>query len=203
MKRNRKKRRIIAILAATIAGIGVLLSGTYTTPEDLINNETADDKTIIEAGSKQVRRSSFLERIPLFIRAIIGVPLWFIGHLILKAVNGLLKITLLPVWKFLITWLLLFLLILLIVVICIKLLFPELTLREILSKKLILTVAFGTLAITVIDLILPRFLENYDKFKYDCIYILGLVLIVLIMFPYIRKRVRTPKIIHEDLEEMY
>ncbi|MBR2578504.1 MAG: hypothetical protein IKE38_06175, partial [Erysipelotrichaceae bacterium] len=144
MKKDRKKKKIIATLAATITGIGVLVSGAFASPEDVINNELNVDKAIIETGAKEVKKSSFLDKIPVFLRAVIGVPLWLVGHLIMKLVSTLLKVTLMPAWKFLIIWLVFFLIVLFIVVICIRILFPDMPLREILTKKLILSVAGGT-----------------------------------------------------------
>ena len=128
MKTGTKKKKIIATLAAAITGIGVLLSGAFASPEELINSGPGESGIVSEASVKAVKKSSFLERIPVFIRAIVGVPLWFLGHLIMKLVNTLLRITLLPVIRFIVTWLILFVIVLVIVVICIKILFPDISL---------------------------------------------------------------------------
>ena len=65
-----------------------------------------------------------------------------------------------------------------------------------------LTVAGGTLTIMVLDLLVPRFWNGYERFKYEVLFILGLVLIVVIMLPYIKRKVSTPDIIHDDLEKL-
>ena len=58
-----RKKKLIATLAAAIAGIGVLISGAYDTPDDMFtNNEVSDKNHIVIEASTSVKEK---EKAPL------------------------------------------------------------------------------------------------------------------------------------------
>ena len=146
-----KKKNFIATVLASLAGIGILLASAFNSPDEIINDDLNENKAVVKSEIKNKQKLSFIDRIPLFLKAIVGVPLWILGNLLLKLIDKLAKLTLLPFLKYLLIWFLLFLIILIIIALCIKLLFPEIPFRKIINKKLILNVAIGTFIISILN----------------------------------------------------
>lgn len=198
---SKTKKNFFATFIASIAGIGILLTSAFNSPEEVINDDLNENKVIVKAEVKNRQKQSFVDRIPLFLRAIIGVPLWILGNLLIKFVDKLAKLTLMPFLNFLLIWLLLFLIILLIIVLCIKILFPEIPFRKILNKKLILNVTIGTFIISIINVVMPLIFNNYIDYKYTVIFILGLILIIMNILPFVREKSKISAIVYDEIKD--
>lgn len=196
-----KKKNFIASVLASLAGIGILLASAFNSPDEIINDDLNENKAVVKSEIKNKQKLSFIDRIPLFLKAIVGVPLWILGNLLLKLIDKLAKLTLLPFLKFLLIWFLLFLIILIIIVLCIKLLFPEIPFRKIINKRLILNVAIGTFIISILNILLPFIWKEYLDYKYTVTFVLGLVLIILNVLPFIREKSKINAIVYDEIKE--
>ena len=101
--------------------------------DDYDQEDSSDFKNII---------LNLIYKLPKFIRIIFIVPMWFLGTFISFMLNKLLKL-LSPILGLIIDFIVSTLISLLIIVICVKILFPNLSLKKILNKKTILTVVIG------------------------------------------------------------
>ena len=198
---KKKNKNFFATVIASVAGIGILLASAFNSPEEVINDDLNENKVIIKSEIKNKQKQSFVDRIPLFLRTIIGVPLWILGNLLIKLIDKLAKLTLMPFLKFLLMWFLLFLVILLIIVLCIKILFPEIPFRKIINKKLIINVAIGTFIISVVNIVMPLIWKEYIDYKYTVTFILGLVLIVLNILPFIKEKSKINSIVYNEIKD--
>lgn len=198
---SKKNKNFFATVIASVAGIGILLASAFNSPEEVINDDLNENKVIVKSEIKNKQKQSFVDRIPLFLRAIIGVPLWILGNLLIKLIDKLAKLTLMPFLKFLLMWFLLFLVILLIIVLCIKILFPEIPFRKIINKKLIINVAIGTFIISVVNIVMPLIWKEYVDYKYTVTFILGLVLIILNILPFIKEKSKINSIVYDEIND--
>ena len=196
---DKQKKKIMNSVTVGVAGASLIAASTLK-PSDAIATEEINDKNriVINYDNKEVKKETITDKIPLAIKAIICIPLWAIGTLLLKLFNKLFNVVISPILLFLLNSLLLFLLLLAIIVVCIKILFPDKSIKEILNKKLVLTVAAASIIIQLLDLLLPKLISNYKQFKYTCIFAFGLLFICILLIPLIRKKVNEPKIIYDE-----
>lgn len=195
MKKNKKK---IIKTAATISGIGVLIANLFESPKDIINNEPINNAHIETINNKTHINlvSTIIEKIPLLFKIFVLIPLWIIGSIIIKIINKLLLLITSPILKFLLRTLIIFIILLIIVLLILKLLFPDKKIKELINKKLIISIFIASIILNITDLILMKN-TKYQKIKSIIIFSLGLILILLILRPFIIKKYYEPKIIYD------
>ena len=195
MKKNKKK---IIKTAATISGIGVLIANLFESPKDIINNEPINNAHIeTYKNTKHVNLiSRLIEKIPLIFKILVIIPLWIIGSLIIKIFNKLLLLITSPILKFILRTLIIFIILLIIVLLILKLLFPDKTIKELINKKLIISIFIASLILNITDLILMKN-SKYQKIKTIVLFSIGLLLLLLILRTFIFKKYYEPKIIYD------
>lgn len=202
MKKNNDKKVVLAF-STLIASFGLFVASAFSSPTDLLenvrNDNDDDHNLIVEQAIKETKTKSFVESIPYLIRVLIGIPLWFIGTVLIKLVTKLFKILLTPIIKFILMWLLLFVALFVVTLIILKILFPDKSLKELISKKMIISLLCSSLAINIIDFVFARIFENYHTYRFLVIFILGLISIVIVIVPLLIKESRRPKLIIDDL----
>ncbi len=193
------KRKIAVVLSAAVASAGLFLASAFSSPTDLLenlrNNEDEHNATV-EIAKMEYKKQSFIEQIPFLIRACVALPLWLIGTLLLKLISGLVKLVLSPVISFILSLLLIFFMLLGIILLVLKLLFPDKSIKELLSKKVIITTFIGSLIIKIVDVILKHTWTNYNNYRFLIIFILGLLTISIVIIPILIKKSREPRIIY-------
>ncbi len=193
------KRKIAVVLSAAVASAGLFLASAFSSPTDLLenlrNNEDEHNATV-EIAKMEYKKQSFIEQIPFLIRACVALPLWLIGTLLLKLISGLVKLVLSPVISFILSLLLIFFILLGIILLVLKLLFPDKSIKELLSKKVIITTFIGSLIIKIVDAILKHIWTNYNDYRFLIIFILGLLTISIVIIPILIKKSREPRIIY-------
>lgn len=193
------KRKIAVALSAAVASAGLFLASAFSSPTDLLqnlrNNEDEHNATV-EIAKMEYKKQSFIEQIPFLIRACVALPLWLIGTLLLKLISGLVKLVLSPVISFILSLLLIFFMLLGIILLVLKLLFPDKSIKELLSKKVIITTFIGSLIIKIVDVILKHTWTNYNNYRFLIIFILGLLTISIVIIPILIKKSREPRIIY-------
>lgn len=205
--KNRKKKMAAASIA-TVASLGVLLSNTFDNPKDLVNNRIVkEDRSEIskidyEKSRKADSKLAWLEKVPVSIRACIGVPLWAIGNLLISILTPLWTIAGAPLLQFVVSWLITATVALAVITIAAKILFPELPLKKLINRKSILYSLIGTLVFMILDKVLGLCWKGYKSFKYTLRFVAGLVIVTLALVPFIRKKMedlRKPEIVCDEI----
>ena len=199
MQEKGKNKKVLVALSAAATSAGLFLASAFSSPSDLLqnlrNNEDEHNATV-EVAKIEYKKQSFIEQIPYLIRACVALPLWLIGTLILKFISGLVKLVLSPVISFILSLLLIFFILLGIILLVLKLLFPDKSIKELLTKKVIFTTFIGSLIIKIVDVILKHTWTNYNDYRFLIIFILGLLTISIVIIPILIKKSREPRIIY-------
>ena len=206
MDKKEVKKKVITAAAGAGAVLSILTAAKYDDPAELIKEEikknddhAIEEKAIIE---KSEIKEYAVNKIPAIIRTIVLLPMWFIGHFLLGLLDKLVKLVASPVIAFLLSTLFTFLILLLIIVLFIKLLFPDMPLKKILNKKLIIGVLISSLLINVIDRILLAKIESYINTRKIITFFLGLLVLILILLNVIKRKLKEekePKIIYGEI----
>lgn len=199
MQEKGKNKKVLVALSAAATSAGLFLASAFSSPSDFLqnlrNNEDEHNATV-EVAKIEYKKQSFIEQIPYLIRACVALPLWLIGTLLLKLISGIVKLVLSPVISFILSLLLIFFILLGIILLVLKLLFPDKSIKELLTKKVIITTFIGSLIIKIVDVILKHTWTNYNDYRFLIIFILGLLTISIVIIPILIKKSREPRIIY-------
>ena len=198
------KKKIAKATIATITAGSVLVGGTFDTPKDIINDQYKQpavvteihddlDEDSLENDSKDKslvkdKLKRLIYKIPVKIRAVLFVPMWFIGSFILNILAAIVKFVGLPLLTFLGSVLMHFVIMFIVIAICLKILFPNIPLRKLLNKKVFIGLILGSVILSLCDLICPMFIENYTYYRLLSKIIIGLIVITILMIPFIKKK---------------
>ena len=209
MKKELKRKLLTTTTLVSISS-SVLLSSTIDNPNEIINNMNIKQNNNIEYASinedddifddyDQEDSSDFkniilnlIYKLPKFIRIIFIVPMWFLGTFISFMLNKLLKL-LSPILGLIIDFIVSTLISLLIIVICVKILFPNLSLKKILNKKTILTVVIGNFILFVLDIIMPHIYPDYTFYRNLFKLIVRTIIIIILLIPFIKLFIKKNK----------
>lgn len=205
MKNEKKKKGLLlSALGTGIASVGLMIAASVTPAHEIgsENNGDAGDgenKITLNEGdvyAESKEKESIIDKIPMILRSIIAVPLMIIGTLLLKLMNAALKVIAMPIVSFLLGWLGIFLLLLLIILICLKLIFPDKKLRELINKKLIITVLIGSFIIRLTQVILPKVWNGYSDYEFAITLCEGLTVILIVLIPALIHKAKEPTLVY-------
>ena len=199
---NNKKtlKKLGMAIIATITSASVLLSNSFDSPKELLEDinkkdiPTAQHYEYILNDTKDSKPNShnrfkdLIYKIPVKIRMILCIPLWFIGNMLLMLFHALFNTLLTPIAYIIITFIIQTIILLSIIAISIKLLFPDLPWSKILSFKTITYVILGSLLMSVFDFVMIRLWDQYSFYRFISKLILGLIVVTIIMKPFIKKK---------------
>ena len=205
-KKDRLKKKAGIGLLASLTSISVLLGGVFDSPQELVrdNHErpviltenfedfSEDDLENEEGKEKETAKEKLkrqIYRIPIKIRMIFCVPLWFLGSTLLSLGNFLWGSLLTPLADIILNFLLQTLLLLIVIGVCVKLLFPDLPWRKIFNKKTLLYVLICSVVMTLLDIFLPLVWKKYKFYRMLGKFLLGLVVLVIVIRPIIEKKI--------------
>ena len=209
MKKELKRKLLTTTTLVSISS-SVLLSSTIDNPNEIINNMNIKQNNNIEYASinedddifddyDQEDSSDFkniilnlIYKLPKFIRIFFVVPMWFLGTFITFITNKLLKL-LSPILGTIIDFIVSTLISLLIIVICVKILFPNLSLKKILNKKTILTVVIGNFILFILDIIMPHIYPDYTFYRNLFKLIVRTIIIIILLIPFIKLFIKKNK----------
>ncbi len=178
---NKTKKRAAATAAAVIAAAGTVLGGSFDSPADLLEDDdelfsaspiveyAANDDGAADDGdgageadenSRRGRVRRIAKSMPAGVRAVVGVPLWCVGWLIITLVSGLWSAVLSPALGTVLKWVLAAGIMLAVLLAMLKTVFPDMPIKKICNKKSILTALIGIGAIGVLDAVLRFFLPE-------------------------------------------
>ncbi|MBQ2658181.1 MAG: hypothetical protein IJF87_06385 [Erysipelotrichaceae bacterium] len=198
-------KKIVLGIAAGVASLSVLVGSVFDSSMDLLEETSQDPKAVTETvkdlskdslqkkGLKQKAKAyvrNVIYRIPVKVRAVLFLPLWLLGNMVLLAAEALYKTLLAPIGSLILGFVLQTLLLLGIVGICIKILFPDLPWSKIFNKKLILLVISGSVFMSVCDFVMPMIWEKYNMYRRLPKLIIGLIIILIILRPFIKKKLK-------------
>ena len=191
-KRKKRHRQAAATAVAAVTSAGVVMGGMFASPDDLLNGGGGDDGAISvtdtyspDAGAsgddldddadvgdseEDTRRRGvcarfrqWVWRLPYGVRALVGVPLWALGWLIITGATALWSGVLSPAFGTILGWIVTAAVLLGALALTGKALFPDLPLKKIVNKRNFLALLLGTLVLAVADNVVPLFWDGYAK----------------------------------------
>lgn len=196
-KKKKIKQKIVTGTAATVTVASMLVNQVVSDPEALLRpkeqNET--DPSHVETVNTVEHRSYILEtdqyepltwreqiriwiqKLPLPVRALIILPLWGIGELINVLVTALIAS---PAGRFLLMLLLEIGLILGLFALVWKLLFPDIPLKKVFSKKNIPWLIAGAAILSAADFLLGYYLKEWKVWRVVLMIVCGLAVLTLL-----------------------
>ena len=128
----------------------------------------ADDDS--EEEQDERRRSAktgvkeWIWSVPVGVRAVVGVPLWAIGWVIIMGCTALWTAVLSPAAGTILRWVCIALVLLGVFAVLGKTMFPDLSMKKILNKKNFLVLFFGAAFLGIADGVLPTFWPQYERY---------------------------------------
>lgn len=180
MNRKKKglKRKAKIAAATTMVSASILLGAAMEDPYDLINSNDDDSHHIVIEDKQNISVvEAMVHRIPLIIRVLLLIPMWIAGNLLLKVLD--------PVKSFFLQWLFTFLVMTICFVIAVKLLFPNMKLSEILTRKNLIILTVSSLGITIINTYLTITNSDYRKYTLLIRFVIGLMTLTFMLRPFI------------------
>lgn len=187
-KKKKKKagRKAAGAAVAFTAAVGVFFSSLFGTPNDLLADPSVTEPPAIvmdissddEAEEEQetqeentekpgffARIRAYILRLPLFVRVAIGLPLWALGWLVTQAFAALWKLFLAPAAGHILTFLLTALVLLAVMTLLVKTVFPDLPLKEILSRPNILIVLIACAVFCVFNIVMGQQDDSFARWE--------------------------------------
>lgn len=203
------KKKVVGSATATGLGLSVLLAGLFHSPEELTkrNTETIrqqetpivmmldmdqNDNDTGEDGDEtpdEEKKSIFsrikkkILQLPAGVRALVGVPLWAIGWVIIHFLSIAWSSVLSPVFGTILKWVLIALAILAVFAVAMKCAFPKIPLKKILRPRNILFILGGTAVLGIADQVIPLFWADYSMYRFFIILAGGLILLLAVGIP--------------------
>lgn len=182
MKRSDNEKKAASKAVAVAAAAGMLVSSAFSSPADLLQDDDdaalapppaiveyvtadtgpdGDDDDASQPDEETEEKISFrgrvrrrILRMPLAVRAIIGVPLWGIGWGITSLLSLIWTGLLSPVFATVLKWIVAAALLFLAVILTVKAVFPDIPLKKLLNKRNFLTVFIGMGVLAAADTVL-------------------------------------------------
>ena len=209
-KKKKAGRKAAGAAVAFTAAVGVFFSSLFGTPNDLLadpsrteppaivmdissDDEAEEEQEVQEENEEKpgffARIRAYILRLPLFVRVAIGLPLWASGWLVTQAFSALWKLFLAPVAERLLTFLIMAAILMIVAAVVLKLIFPDLSLQEILSKPNILIVLIGITICCVLNFVLDQTVPDFAAREGLIRFFEGLfILIVLVLRMALKRR---------------
>lgn len=184
-KLKKIRKRIVASAVAAVTTVSVLLGGSFDSPTDLLSgsntpadiviSDTLDIQDVDEINEEGVlpgeekkkgfraRVRAAVKRLPLAVRAGLGVPLWFVGWLLLGALGFLWEPLLSPLMSAMLNAVCVAAVLAATLVCTVKAVFPDMPVKKILNRKSLFTVFFGALAFGAAGAVMQIFVPEADR----------------------------------------
>jgi hypothetical protein len=208
-KANLKKlgKRAAMTAAGLLAAASLALGGVVDSPDELFSgapqaahvvicasdqNDCAAEAASAEPAKKERLRDK-LRRLflgqPSVVRGIVLLPFWAVGK-VLITLFSLLFTALSPVLKIILGVLLNALLLFGLFLLVLKLLFPNLRLRDLLTKRNIILLSIGSILLSVADAILRTYWEDYQPISIAIKLMVGLIVLSLLSWRIFGRRIK-------------
>ena len=191
MDTNKLKKKILTLIIGLGTLLGVVSAAKYDNPSELIEDQLEQEKasTIEETVKVQTAGMNAVGKVPAIIKSLLLLPFWGVGFIVLNLLDKVIKLVGLPLLSFLLSWLFLFLILLIIIVSFIKLLYPNLSLKQIITKRLVISLLICSLLMTVADRLLLGLYSDYESIRKIIRFVLGFVVLICLTFNVIKKKI--------------
>ena len=191
MDTNKLKKKILTLIIGLGTLLGVVSAAKYDNPSELIEDQLEQEKasTIEETVKVQTAGMNAVGKVPAIIKSLLLLPFWGVGFIILNLLDKVIKLVGLPLLSFLLSWLFLFLILLIIIVSFIKLLYPNLSLKQIITKRLVISLLICSLLMTIADRLLLGLYSDYESIRKIIRFVLGFVVLICLTFNVIKKKI--------------
>ena len=191
MDTNKLKKKILTLIIGLGTLLGVVSAAKYDNPSELIEDQLEHEKasSIEETVKVQTASMSAIGKVPAIIKSLLLLPFWGVGFIILNLLDRIIKLVGLPLLSFLLSWLFLFLILLIIIVSFIKLLYPNLSLKQIITKRLVISLLICSLLMTIADRLLLGLYSDYESIRKIIRFVLGFVVLICLTFNVIKKKI--------------
>lgn len=197
-KKDNKKRKVAAGAAATVTAASLLINNVVSDPEALLHSqaEQGSDASshvlVIDGAEKRSyvvetdqyepltwreKATVWIQSMPLWVRAGILTPLWGIGEALNVLLSGLIHSVF---GRFLIRLILEAALLTGLILLVWKLLFPNVPLKKILSKKNLPWILGAALVVTVADFVLGLVWDKWNVWRTILIALVGFGILILL-----------------------
>ena len=183
--KQKQKAAAAAAVAAVITASGAAVDANFDNPADILQQSAVDPKvqhidwspdqdgsSTVQDDEKakkaeQKKGNAFQEWIlslPLAVRAVVILPIWFVGHLAMMGASMLFT-ALSPVWSWILTFVLMTLIIGAAFAVSAKAMFPDLPWGKIINRHTIKGILIASVLAFVLNLVLGMFWPAYAQFK--------------------------------------
>ncbi len=200
-------KRAAATAAGVLAALSLTLGAVVDSPDELFSGtaqtahavycvsaqeDCAQDASPTEPAKKErlrdkLRRLFFSQT--SFVRGAVLLPFWAVGKVLFSLIS-LLFTALSPILQIILGVLLNALLLFGLFLIVLKLLFPNLKLRDLLTKRNIILLAIGSIFLSVTDILLKTFWEDYRPISIALKLVAALLVLSLLCWRIFGKRHR-------------
>jgi len=205
LKKLGKRAAMTAV--GLFAAVSLALGGVVDSPEELFSGapqaahvvicaSDQDDCTAKATSAEPAKKERLRDKLrrlffsqPSVVRGVVLLPFWAVGK-VLIALFSLLFAALSPVLQILLGVLLNALLLFGLFLIVLKLLFPNLRLRDLLTKRNIILLATGSILLSVADAILRTYWEDYRPISIAIKLGVGLIVLSLLCWRIFGKRIK-------------
>ncbi len=172
-----KRKKAAAAAVTVVAAASVVTSAAFDNPADLMRDPTPitsvqlmddddNDNPIVQEEEQQAgvtaRIRKWILNLPAAARAVVGVPLWCIGWVLMTGVSTFLATAATPLIARLLGWLCLALILLAVFAATVKSAFPKAPLHKILRPGNILLLLGVRLFLFLADMAMPSVWQGYD-----------------------------------------
>lgn len=203
-------RRAAATAAGVLAAVTLALGAVVDSPDELFSGapqaaqvvlcaSTQDDcaqEAVPATPAQKERLRDKLRRLflaqPSIVRGVVLLPLWVLGKVLIGLLSMLFT-ALSPVFQFILGVLLNALLLFGLFLLVLKLLFPNLKLRDFLTKRNILLLVAGSLLLSLTDTVLKMFWQEYRPISIAIKLAVGLIVLSLLCWRIFGKRAQQKK----------
>ena len=210
VKRKLKKswKKALAFATGVVAACSIALGSLAGTPGELFNGAYPATQVIAEQSAESPLSSgkskhsssarygklrSWLRNVffsqPSVVRGVVLLPFWAVGKALLSLLS-LLFTAMSPFLQFLVGILLNAILLFALFALLLKLLFPNLRLRDLFTKRNILLLAIGSLLLSIADTILRTYWEDYRPISIAIKLGFGLLILSLLCWRIFGKRIK-------------
>lgn len=190
-------KRTAAVAVGLLAAASLALGGLVDSPDELFSGTpqaaqvilcaSAQDNCAQDADStKPAKKERLRDKIrrlflaqPSVVRGVVLLPFWAVGKVLIFLASAFFT-ALNPVFQVILSILLNALLLFGLFLIVLKLLFPNLRLRDLLTKKNVILLVTGSLLLSITDRVLRTFWEDYRPISIAIKLAAGLVVLSLL-----------------------
>ena len=194
----------VGVFAAAALALGALVdspeelfSGTTQAAQVVVASCEEDERSSLGAASLPAKKETLRDKLrrfffgqSSFMRGVVLLPVWAVGKTLLTLFS-LLFTALSPVFQIILGVLFNALLLFGLFALVLKLLFPNLRLRDLFTKRNIILLASGSLFLSVTDAVLRRFWEDYRPISIAIKLLVALLVLSLLSWRIFGKRTHT------------